>query len=623
MRDQGFRGSAKRANTSSPDPDPRSPLDSLPEGILDKISTYLDTNYNLRNTSKQYNSQLCPKQFSSRACELPLHPDEFKKESEKGLGKRVNLTGCIPNIRQSQFFYGLCLRLRNEKCFTEELKINYNASLRPSLNVINHIPNVLAAAKYLKTLTLIFNFDKFTDSILPVNSIMQAIAPTRTCSTLKLGWRISDTQGVSIAQYLIFNESVTSLDVSDNLLGFNFIRLLSNITLKTNTSLTRLNLSANRIGGRALHTLSHINVNGDDVIPQSPLKYLNLMSNQITDFHELGAFLSRFQSLTYLNLSFNRVTDPGQEDVDMMDDDTFITAIQHCSLTELDLSNNYIGEATLRPLMIGVAKNPSLTKLNLHTNKIGLENLRILGQEIARHGICKLRELNLKKNSIGKGLANAVNDLFTACPSLTYCNVLSNINQGESTEREELLQLIGMVRDKNVSLGVINPYTTTYVDYDSWDEIAILISDISKEMSDTLKTLDLSFINLRQKILEQGLSIDTFANILKNHKSLTCCNLLQNELSEDDVGVLIRAVEDKRMSLCNIGYGRTLCEFEEMNLGVADLTLLAADLLRPGVTKHVGKSLTSLRFNDVSFKATILPLVYTLKSMSALKKLNS
>ena len=274
--------------------------------------------------------------------------------------------------------------------------------------------------------------------------------------------------------------------------------------------------------------------------------------------------------------------------------------------------------------MIGVAKNSSLTKLKLRTNRIGLENLIILGQEIAYHGVCKLQELNLEDNRIhgggegGVGLAKAVNDLVTACPSLTYCNVLFNFQY--SQEREDL-KLIDMVRDNNVSLGMIKPSDTRlkfYLDF-SLEQLPILISDLSKEMSTSLRWLDLSASDLREKILElEGFSIDKFANILKHHKSLTCCNLLENEFSEDDVDVLIRAVEEKGMSLCNIEYGNPLCVFEDMKFGVADLILLTADLLRPGV---VGKSLTSLRFNEVSFEATILPLVSTLKNMTAFKKI--
>ena len=327
MRDQGFRGSAKRANTSSP-----ISLDSLPESIIDNINDYLDTNQPLRNTSKQYNSQLCPKQFSSRhtACQFSLHPNTFKTESDRGLGKRVNLTGCIPPERHNDFFDGLCTRLKHEKCFTEELKINYPGSLQQTFNVVKHIPNCIAAAKHLKTLTVLLDMQHFTHQLesLPLNIIMPAIATNRTCSTLRLGRQISDIQGVSIGEFLKFNESVTSLDVSNNHLGARSIQTLLCVTPRTNTSLTRVDLSENRLGGNILEVILS-EMNGDDGTPPQPsLKYLNLKNNRITDFHRLGAFLSIFQSLTYLDMSFNRPTAllPGNDDVDMMDNDTFIKA---------------------------------------------------------------------------------------------------------------------------------------------------------------------------------------------------------------------------------------------------------------------------------------------------------
>ena len=72
--------------------------------------------------------------------------------------------------------------------------------------------------------------------------------------------------------------------------------------------------------------------------------------------------------------------------------------------------------------------------------------------------------------------------------------------------------------------------------------------------------------------------------------SLTCCNVLENEMDEATARLLVEAVKDKNISLCGIKSDWTEANFRRRGLKLPDAILLASDLSKADVSG----SLTSL-----------------------------
>ena len=89
-----------------------------------------------------------------------------------------------------------------------------------------------------------------------------------------------------------------------------------------------------------------------------------------------------------------------------------------------------------------------------------------------------------------------------------------------------------------------------------------------------------------------GEGIKAIADALRVNGSLTCCNVVNNQMDEAAARLLVAAVKDKRISLCGIKPDQTEADFSDQRLKPADAILLASDLSQAGVTA----SLTTVRW---------------------------
>ena len=221
----------------------------------------------------------------------------------------------------------------------------------------------------------------FRISIVGVRSLVKAL---QCLTSLSLQYcSISDFEVQALAEGLINNNSLTTLDLRRNRLSSDGARALAESL--SNSSLTSLDLSDNSIsdiGAQALaESLSHSSLTSlnlaysgiSDIgtrdlarsLPSSKLKLLNLLGNKIccSGAQALAESLVNNSSLTSLDLSDNKILDDGACEL--------AKGLQknNC-LMLLDLFGNHIHDIGAQALAESLLNNTSLTTLNLCFNFI-------------------------------------------------------------------------------------------------------------------------------------------------------------------------------------------------------------------------------------------------------------
>ncbi|XP_059817167.1 NACHT, LRR and PYD domains-containing protein 3-like [Hypanus sabinus] len=186
--------------------------------------------------------------------------------------------------------------------------------------------------------------------------------------------------------------------------------------LSTNPSLTELDLSNNKLGDSGVKLVSAALRN-----PECKIQKLELRDVGLTDSgaEDLVSALSTNPSLTELDLSNNKLGDSGVKLVS--------AALRNpeCKIQKLGLRNVDLTDSGAEDLASALSTNPSLTELYLSNNKLGDSGVKLVSAAL-RNPECKIQKLGLR----GVGLTDSgAEDLVSALstnPSLTVLYLGSN-----------------------------------------------------------------------------------------------------------------------------------------------------------------------------------------------------
>ena len=194
-----------------------------------------------------------------------------------------------------------------------------------------------------------------------------------------------------------------TIDLSDNHLGLNSIKFLSNILYNTDR-IYKINLSKNNLGDRGVEILINSIKNSISLVS------LNIMSNSIS--HKGGQLifkiLSKQQSIIDLNLSSceginrNRLTSIGIQNIEKYLKTNFF-------IENLNIAGNSIKNEGFHLLCKGINGNNFLKYLNISNNDINEKGIKNFLHIIKK---TKLKSLNISNNPIkSEGLINITNSL--------------------------------------------------------------------------------------------------------------------------------------------------------------------------------------------------------------------
>ena len=97
------------------------------------------------------------------------------------------------------------------------------------------------------------------------------------------------------------------------------------------------------------------------------------------------------------------------------------------------------------------------------------------------------------------------------------------------------------------------------------------------------KATKLASLNIGYNEISQ-VGAKSVAAMLAVTGSLTCCNVLRNQMDIAAAKSLVEAVKDKDISLAGIKRDQTIAKFEQKKLKPPDAVLLASDLSKAGVS---------------------------------------
>ena len=570
-------------------------LETLNKDVIDHVRDFLPHDRFLKQTSKTFNSMMCPKKHkrcSARFTEEQL--EAITTPSKRGLGTTLNLTNCLsglnsfPELRKTML--GLCDRLNSAvECFTEELYLDGN-----SYNVAYFVPQLLVAAQTnpnpnpgLKTLSLRSCHIGHQPQILMM--ISSAFTTYNgTCKTLDLsGNGLGEVGGLGLRDALVFNKSLTSLDVSSNRIGPAGAKLLGEGIAK-NASLTCCNVLSNGIGVEGARSLV-------EAVKDKNISLCGITSDETT-------------------VEFGGIT----PDAILLASD--LSKARHTSLTSLNLRGNPIcgrsanGTGTyttdgIHAIADALRFGASLTKLDISFTFLGTEGVQALESALSGSNRCKLQDLRINNNVIDDGGEAAIAALCAAVPTLVRCNVLEN-----HLDVSEARSLVHALRDRNISLshiGMIEDVTVEGWQLEPPDAI-LLASDLTKARHAKLRSLDCSS-NKLCGVDENGegeytvAGIQAIADALRVNTSLTSLSLSDNNIGDEGAKVLaaagVASLTSLNVSDNNIGHlgaialvdrAAASASLTELDLTGNSISVETANALREAVN---GRDDLKLRLN--------------------------
>ncbi|XP_078421476.1 NACHT, LRR and PYD domains-containing protein 3-like [Cetorhinus maximus] len=270
--------------------------------------------------------------------------------------------------------------LRNPGCKIQKLDLGYN-DLTGSC--AEDLASALSTNRSLTDLNLDYN--KLGDS--GVNLLSEALRDP-DCKIQKLGLKdnnLTDSCAKDLASVISTNQSLTDLDLGANPLGDSGVKLLS-------VALRNLGCKIQRLG---------------------------LKDNNLTDScaKDLASVISTNQSLTDLDLSFNRLGDSGVKLLSVA------LRTSGCKIQRLGLWGTDLTDSCAEDLAF--VFNRSLTDLNLGKNKLGDSAMKQLSVAL-RGSDCKIQKLNLRGNRLTDSCAEDLASALSPNRSLTDLNLAEN-----------------------------------------------------------------------------------------------------------------------------------------------------------------------------------------------------
>ena len=231
------------------------------------------------------------------------------------------------------------------------------------------------------------------------------------------GCSLGDSGIVEVANGLINNKTLISLDISNNMIHFGLEKFLD-VLLEGNTSLKELDLSGNGLSlrrlGPAINKLSELLKNN------KTLTRLFLSGCELSDIEcvaPIAAGLRNNNTLRYLDLSDNGLREEGASEIAK-------SLKNNTSLLNLDLSRNNIGNEGAIAIAAVLKNNNTLRYLDLSDNEIGEEGVSEIAKSLINN--TSLLNLDLSRNLIRGVGAIAIADALKNNTSLLNLDLSGN-----------------------------------------------------------------------------------------------------------------------------------------------------------------------------------------------------
>ena len=423
-----------------------------------------------------------------------------------------------------------------------------------------------------------------------------------------------------------------NVDLSENFLGLNSIKFISNILFKSDR-IAKLNLSKNSLGDTGVKILMNVVKDSKNLI------LLNIASNGITCVGGNIVFkhLINQQSIIDFDISTidgsnknrNRLTFSGIKDII-----TFLT--ENLIVETFNLGGNSIKNEGFIAVCKGLNENNSIISLKLSHNEIGEKGI-IQGLKNITNPINKLVYLDLSKNNLSDEGIIALSNQFNDFPSLYSLNIsccgfefhgfnilLKNL---QYTRKIEKLNVSGNKLASD-NFEKIKPYFI-YLTLRSLNMSRCSLNDnCTYKLGECIQTnFTLKKINIsNNNITDTGFKsfgymfyknsvithFDCSANFLTNNgiinfikslevnNTLTNINLYDNQLQNDICNLIIEVLRSNRtLTTLNLYFNKiSVAKIEEINKYLK----ANADNQKQKYIPNLARSVKDLEFNPNQFQ---------------------
>ncbi|XP_048406304.2 NACHT, LRR and PYD domains-containing protein 3-like isoform X1 [Stegostoma tigrinum] len=297
-----------------------------------------------------------------------------------------------------------------------------------------------------------------------------ALNVNRSLTVLYLGNNKLGDSGLKLLSVALRNPNckIQKLHLADDGLSASCVEDLISV-LSTNQSLTSLDMSNNKLNDSGVKLLSAALRNPDCIIHELILKEVGLTTSCADD---LASTLSASPALTILNLGYNKLGDSGVKAL------SEVLGNPNCKVQKLRLSENGISASSMKDLACALSSNCSLIELDLGHNKLCDSGVKLLSAALGKSK-CKIQKLRLDDNRLSDSctgdLASALNSNCTLtelnleynsftdksvpalCRIIINCTGLARIelweNKFSSNGKNQLQSLQGTRRGLNVVLS--------------------------------------------------------------------------------------------------------------------------------------------------------------------------
>ncbi|XP_072892546.1 NACHT, LRR and PYD domains-containing protein 3-like [Hemitrygon akajei] len=237
------------------------------------------------------------------------------------------------------------------------------------------------------------------------------------CQELRLGLNGLGDSGVKLVSAALRNPEckIQTLQLRDVGLIDSGVEDLAS-ALSTNPSLTELDLSRNKLGNSGVKLVSAALRN-----PECKIQKLWLRDVGLTDSgdEDLASALSTNPSLTELDLSENKLGDSGVKLV------SAALGNPECKIQTLWLRDVGLTDSGVEDLASALSTKPSLTDLYVSGNKLGDSGVKLVSAALGNPE-CKIQTLWLNKVGLTDSGAEDLASALSTNPSLTVLNLASN-----------------------------------------------------------------------------------------------------------------------------------------------------------------------------------------------------